>query len=146
MYVSYTIICHPPPHPHTHVRAHTSIQPTLPLFQTHTHTHTEPDGSPVEIQLFPQLSNPRSLQVTWGEVPRSVRNGVITKYDIMYQPLENYDGEIGTGSVSTTAVRMVTLSGLEEDTEYNVSIRAHTVVGEGPFSEAFTGRTSEGSE
>ncbi len=110
--------------------------------------HAGPDGYPVDIQPNPRPSVPRSLSVSWGEVPRALRNGFITQYDIRYEPLETYDGNIGTRSITVheDEGREVALLDLEEDTQYNVSIRAYTVVGEGPFSEQVTGRTSEGGE
>lgn len=73
-------------------------------------------------------------------------------YNISYEPLETYGEAIGPGSLGTglrtsaTDNRMLTINGLEENTEYNVSIQAFTIVGGGPFSETITGRTSEGSE
>ncbi len=37
----------------------------------------------------------------------------------------------------------VTLTGLEEGLEYSISVRAYTVVGEGPFSPLVTNSTLE---
>ncbi len=107
-----------------------------------------PDGSPVDIEIITLSSQPRSLLVRWGEVPRPLRNGLITQYDVRYEPLEDYNGEIRTRDVivDESDGREITLIDLEEDTLYNVSIQAFTVVGEGPFSEEFTGRTSEGGQ
>ena len=87
----------------------------------------------------------KTLLVTWEEVPRSLRNGLITLYEIRYIPLETYGGQIQSDTV-TTDVRSLTVEGLEEDTPYNVSVRAYTKIGPGPYSDQTSVSTTEGGE
>ena len=88
---------------------------------------------------------PKILHITWGEVPRAVRNGIITLYEIRYIPLETYGGQIQNGTV-TTAMRSVSVESLEENTPYNVSVRAYTKVGPGPYSNHISVNTTEAGE
>ena len=73
--------------------------------------------------------------VTWGLVPAIDQNGVITEYEVMYEPLETFGGNISTQRMNVTAPGMsVTLTKLQEFVNYSISVRAYTAVGEGPFS------------
>ncbi len=53
-----------------------------------------------------------------------------------YDPLVTFNGQITTGYENTTngSVLEITLENLQEYVEYNISVRAYTVVGAGPFS------------
>ena len=85
-----------------------------------------------------------SIQVNWEEVPVIDQNGIITQYEVMYEPLETFDGQIATQSISMNAsIFEVLLKNLQEYVEYNIVVRAYTSVGEGPFSTALTVRTLE---
>ena len=65
-------------------------------------------------------------------------------YEVLYQPLETFGGAIGTLTVNVTASEMsVTLTNLQEFVDYNISVRAYTRIGEGPYSEDMTVRTLE---
>ena len=82
--------------------------------------------------------------VTWGPVPDIDQNGIITEYEVMYEPLETFGGNISTQRMNVTALEMsVTLTELQEFVFYNISVRAYTSVGAGPFSEEMTERTNE---
>ena len=82
------------------------------------------------------------LRVTWNEVDPIDQNGIITQYEILYEPLNTFGGLIGPNSVTVLHPILIhTLTGLEQDIEYNVSIRAYTVVGPGPYSEPVRGGT-----
>ena len=72
------------------------------------------------------------IQVNWTEVPMMHRNGIITTYEVMYEPLMTFD-VLTAARVNITNVSSV-LTGLEENLEYNVSVRAYTSVGPGPYS------------
>jgi len=104
-----------------------------------------PRGFPENLQIIPNLPNARSLQVSWDEIERSLRNGIIINYEIRYEPLEDYGGVIGADMVPSVE-RVIVLENLEENTEYNISVRGYTVVGPGPFTSGITVRTSEGGE
>ena len=62
-------------------------------------------------------------------------------YEIEYEPLEcNLINEY----INTTGpVLMVNLTGLEEYVEYDITVRAYTSEGPGPYSDPVTKRTLE---
>ena len=83
--------------------------------------------------------------VTWEMVPPIDQNGVITMYEVLYEPLETFGGAIGPLSSPSTAMSLL-LTGLEKFVNYNISVRAYTSVGAGPYSEDLTEMTSEDGE
>ena len=54
--------------------------------------------------------------------------------------MNTYDGLIASASVSVNRLSVV-LTGLQENTGYNVSVRAVTIVGPGPYSLAVSNTT-----
>ena len=78
----------------------------------------------------------------WSPPSAIDRNGIITMYEVLYEPLETFGGAIISMSVNTTNTS-TTLSGLEEFVEYNISVRAYTSEGPGPYSEEITMMTFE---
>ena len=66
-------------------------------------------------------------------------------YEIEYEPLDSFGGELVVESINTTGpVLMMTLTGLEEYVEYNITVRAYTSEGPGPYSDPpVTERTLE---
>ena len=89
--------------------------------------------------------SPTSIMVTWDMVPPIDQNGVITMYEVLYEPLETFGGAIGPLTSNSTAMSLL-LTGLEEFVNYNISVRAYTSVGAGPYSEDITEMTSEDGE
>ena len=85
-----------------------------------------------------------TIEVNWDIVPPIDQNGIITMYEVLYQPLETFDGAIGplTRNVSETEMSVV-LMDLQEFVSYNISVRAYTSIGNGPYSELFTDMTLE---
>ena len=77
-----------------------------------------------------------SLNVKWNQVPEDSQHGVITGYDLKW----GRKGEMSTKRVSTPA-RTYELSPLDEFSEYNMSIRAKTSAGNGPWSDWISNRT-----
>ena len=77
----------------------------------------------------------------WTEVLEIDQNGIITQYEVMYDPLMTF-GVLTTLTVTTTSLS-ITLMGLEEYVEYNISVRAYTSVGPGPYSVGIVRRTFE---
>ena len=73
----------------------------------------------------------------WEEVVPIDQNGVITMYQVLYQPLETFGGAIGPETVNVTKL-MATLTGLQEYVNYTISVRAYTSVGAGPYSDNIT--------
>ena len=82
--------------------------------------------------------------MTWEEVPAIDENGVIINYEVRFEPLE-FTETLTTSSVNTTDTidLTVVLRALQEYVEYNISVRAYTSVGPGPYSDPVTQRTLE---
>ena len=79
--------------------------------------------------------------VTWDEVPGLDQNGIIIDYEVQIEPLD-FPADIMTDLLTTTNLSML-LTGLEEFVNYNISVRAYTSVGPGPYSDPVTERTLE---
>ncbi len=83
----------------------------------------------------------------WEDVREIDENGVIIAFEFLYIPLDTFNGRLVPKLVNTSASnRNVTLNNLEEYIFYNISVRAYTSVGAGPFSPFITQRTSEDSK
>ena len=80
--------------------------------------------------------------MSWEEVPAIDQNGIIIMYQVQYEPLETCNGSIYTLKTNTTMLT-TTLTDLEEYVEYNITVRAYTSVGPGPYSLPITERTDE---
>ncbi|XP_075683286.1 receptor-type tyrosine-protein phosphatase delta isoform X37 [Rhinoderma darwinii] len=96
-----------------------------------------PTGFPLNLHCDSMSST--SVQITWQPPILSERNGVITKYTLLYRDI-NYPYnpfEVPIVPADTT----VTLTALKPDTFYDVKIRAHTSKGPGPFSPSVQFRT-----
>ena len=83
------------------------------------------------------------IMVTWDIVPEIDQNGVITMYEVLYVPLETFDGAIGENTTVVMTERMTILTDLQEYVNYTISVRAFTSVGEGPYSDELTVITNE---
>ena len=70
--------------------------------------------------------------VSWLKVDPVHQNGIITVYEVDYQPLTDFGSEDVT-RVNTTNTTIV-LMDLHESVQYNITVRAFTSVGGGPFS------------
>ena len=106
-------------------------------------SNTEPAAPPQNVTTMAMLST--EILVTWEEVPAIDQNGIITMYEVEFMPLETFGDQIATNSVNITDPTMfnINLTGLEEYVEYNISVRAYTVIGSGPYSDPVTRRTLE---
>lgn len=100
--------------------------------------YAAPSAPPTDIRIFVVSST--QLLIEWGEIPSIDQNGVITQYQVLYEPLNTYGGLINNDSVLVNGLSTVLIE-LEEDTAYNVSVRAYTSVGPGPYSEPVTNST-----
>ena len=78
----------------------------------------------------------------WDEVVPIDQNGVITMYEVMYTPLEDFDGSIMTRTTNGTELSLL-LMDLEEYVNYTISVRAYTTVGAGPNSDPVIVLTNE---
>ena len=89
-----------------------------------------------------QNTSSTSILVSWEEVQTELRNGIITGYNITYQSLtENDNGFVKAGPND----RQANLTELKEFVEYNISVVAFTVKGDGPPS-VIVVRTDQDSE
>ena len=79
--------------------------------------------------------------VTWEEVLPIDQNGIITIYEVQYEPLQFMES-LSTLVTNTTDMA-VNLTNLHEYVEYNISVRAYTSIGFGPFSTEITQKTFE---
>ena len=80
--------------------------------------------------------SPRTINTTWEPPPPYHLGGVITSYTLTYRGVER-DTSLKTkiltvlnGSIYITPA----LTDLEEDTHYEISVRANTSVGAGPWT------------
>ena len=102
--------------------------------------HAAPSGSPQNVVATALSST--EIEVSWEEVPAIDRNGEIIMYKIKYEPLDC--GLMVENINTTTPVLMMNLTGLEEYVEYNITVRAYTSEGPGPYSDPpVTERTLE---
>ena len=74
--------------------------------------------------------------MTWEVVPAIDENGIITNYEVRFEPLE-FTESLTTSFVNTSNLTVV-ISGLQEYVQYNISVRAYTIVGPGPYSDPVT--------
>ena len=87
------------------------------------------------------VNDSTAIQVNWNEVPEIDQNGILTQYEVTYEPLMTF-GVLVKLAVNTTNLS-ITLMELEEYTGYNISVRAYTSVGPGPYSVGVVRRTFE---
>ena len=108
--------------------------------------NTAPDDPPPNV-LATALSS-TEIKVSWEELPAICQNGEITVYEIQFVPLQTFGGLITSDTINTSngSVLMIILSGLEEYVEYNISVRAYTSAGPGPYSVGVVERTDTDSE
>ena len=78
----------------------------------------------------------------WDEVIPIDQNGVITMYEVMYTPLEDFEGAIMTRTTNVTDISVL-LTDLEEYVNYTISVRAYTSAGAGNYSDPVTVLTNE---
>ena len=89
--------------------------------------------------------NSTAFNVSWDEIPPVERNGLIVTYEVLYAPLATFGGILMPDSVNTSDLYVV-LNNLQEFVLYNVSVRAYTSEGPGPYSDGLTQITPEDSK
>ena len=88
-------------------------------------------------------SSSTSILVTWNEVLPDDRNGIITSYNITYKSqTENDNGNVQVNG----SVRQTELTNLKEYVDYNITVLASTVKGDGPVSDPIVVRTDQDSK
>ena len=78
----------------------------------------------------------------WDEVVPIDQNGVITMYEVMYTPLEDFDGTIMTRTTNVNDLSVL-LMDLEEYVNYTISVRAFNNAGAGSYRDPETVLTNE---
>ena len=86
-----------------------------------------------------------SIMVRWEEISQIDQNGDIIEYEVKYIPLETFGDTIGTKMVNTSDLFYL-LDNLEEYVNYNISVRAYTSAGPGPYSDPITNQTLQDSK
>ena len=84
--------------------------------------------------------SPTEVNVTWTEVAAIHRNGIITVYEVDYQPLGDFEADLTRVNTTNTSIL---LTDLHESVQYNITVRAFTIVGPGPFSDVVVSGTPE---
>ena len=82
--------------------------------------------------------------MTWEEVSVLNRNGIIVAYEVLYDPLETFGGQLQSQTLNSTNLSAY-LTELEEFVNYSISVKAYTSVGSGPYSERIYAKTLEDS-
>ena len=102
---------------------------------------SEPNGAPRNVRV--QNSSSTSILVKWDEVPADQRNGIITGYTITYKSqTENQNGDVQVNG----SVRETDLKNLKEYVNYNITVFASTVKGDGPPSDPIVVITDQDSK
>ena len=83
--------------------------------------------------------------MTWEEVPALNQNGIITTYEVLYDPMQTFDGEHIAQTTNTTDL-FAYLTDLEQNVNYSITVRAYTSIGPGPYSEGIFAMTLEDSK
>ncbi len=104
---------------------------------------TAPASSPQNVMTIVLSST--EILVNWTEVSEIDQNGMIITYEVMHDPLMTFNGMLSKITVNTTNLS-ITLNNLQEYVEYNISVRAYTNVGPGPYSLEIVNRTLENGE
>ena len=105
--------------------------------------NTEPAEPPENVTTMVESST--EIQVSWEEVPAIDQNGEIITYEVQYEPVQTFNGQISTAIINTSMLS-INLTGLQEFVDYNISVRAYTSAGPGPYSDPVTERTLEDGE
>ena len=104
------------------------------------HVHAAPGSAPQNVTAA--VISSTEIQVKWTNVLEIDQNGIITEYEVMYEPLMTFEGQLNTTIVNTTNLT-ITLNYLEEFVNYSISVRAYTSVGPGPYSTGIVRQTLE---
>ena len=101
------------------------------------HYFTVPGGPPEEVSAVVLSST--EIQVSWNEIDSIDQNGVIIQYEITYSSRS----ELNNSVIINGSLYATNITGLEENTKYNISVRAYTSIGPGPFTDVVIKKTVE---
>ncbi len=106
---------------------------------------TAPSSPPVNVRA--EVNSSTIIIAFWEEVPPIERNGIINMYEVMYTPLQTFNGSIGPMVANVSAAQLsVTLRDLEEFVNYSIEVRAINSEGSSNFSDVVTVQTFESGE
>ncbi|XP_072021945.1 receptor-type tyrosine-protein phosphatase F-like isoform X2 [Amphiura filiformis] len=111
------------------VKARNSEGFGLPAEQQVTTPEGKPKGAPTNV-MAKHETDTNSITVTWDQPELMERNGVITKYMVLYYTETNPGEDI---SEETTDTKLVVMNPYPV-TQYIFQVRAYTAVGNGPYS------------
>ena len=103
--------------------------------------YSEPNAAPSNVQGHNISST--SILVQWGDVPAAAQNGIILGYTVTYKALPGGPPKAEVVIAPTTET---TLTGLNEYTNYSITVFASTVIGGGNVSEPIIVITDEDSK
>ena len=103
--------------------------------------NAEPNAPPGDVRGRNESS--KKIFVQWDQVPDADQNGVILSYTVTYRALPY--GPHQTQQV-TAPTRSATLTGLNEYTNYSITVFASTIKGDGNKSDPITVITDEDSK
>ena len=87
--------------------------------------------------------SPMEVEVSWSEVDPIHQNGIITIYEVDFQPLVDFSFDFNDVSRINTTATTIVLMDLHESVQYNITVRAFTSAGGGPFSNPVASVTHE---
>ena len=90
----------------------------------------DPDGAPQNLTAVNKTST--SILVTWDEVPNDRRHGPILKYEVDYTSTASY---VTNSKEVQAPTQYLEIDGLEQNTNYTITVMASTSKGYGPASE-----------
>jgi len=89
--------------------------------------------------------SPTEVEVSWFQVDPIHQNGIIITYEVDYQPEVTFNGSQDITRVNTSNTTIV-LTNLHESVQYNITVRAFTRAGAGPFSNPVVSITQEAGD
>ena len=96
-----------------------------------------PSGYPTDLVV--NTDSPNTVILGWGSVPEIDQNGVITEYEVLYSQ-DTIDHLPQSGTVTSTEMS-ATVGPLQPFIPYNLTVRAYTSSGAGPFNQMPTTTT-----
>ena len=107
---------------------------------------TAPSGPPQNVIV--NVVSPTEITVEWNEVLEIDRNGIITEYEILYEPFTTFGGQLPANNSYTVPPlnTNVSIPSLQEYVGYYVTVRASTREGFGPYSGRILVLTEEDGE
>ena len=103
--------------------------------------------SPVDLMAMDNTRESRRLTITWAEP--LMTNGNVSSYDIQYRGISTMNTVLSNFSqvqMFSVASTIAVLQDLVPFSVYNISVRASTGAGPGPFSAEISVRTLEDGE